>query len=208
MSNSPTPIRPEILERLRRQSAPESQSISTQQGLDAVAIIAAQAQAQGVAYALAGGLALHLYGFTRATKDVDLVASELLNLLATEQLSFGGATYQVQVGERLLAVDWIVRDDFFREFYVNALRDAIVTEQGLPILTPEWLVILKYIARRSKDKIDLDWLVQQAGLVDRDQVKQHIIEVMGEKAAVFPIAELEEIFQRADLNKWRDQDAD
>lgn len=208
MSESNNPIRPEILERLRRQSAPESQSISTQQGLDAVAIIAAQAQAQGVAYALAGGLALHLYGFTRATKDVDLVASELLNLLAKEQLSFGGATYQVQVGERLIDVDWIVRDDFFREFYVNALRDAIVTEQGLPILTPEWLVILKYIARRGKDKIDLEWLLQQTGLVDREQVKQHIIEVMGEKAAVFPLAELDEIFQRADLNRLRDQDAE
>lgn len=207
MSDPQTPIRPEILERLRRQSAPESQSISTQQGLDAVAIIASQAQAQGVAYALAGGLALHLYGFTRATKDVDLVASELLNLLVTEQLSFGGATYQVQVGERLIDVDWIVRDDFFREFYVNALRDAIVTETGLPILTPEWLVILKYIARRGKDKIDLEWLLQQTALVDREQVKQHIIEVMGEKAAVFPLAELDEIFQRTDLNKLRDQDA-
>lgn len=208
MSKPQTPTRPEILERFRRQSAPESQSISTQQGLDAVAIIAAQAQAEGVAYALAGGLALHLYGFTRATKDVDLVASELLNLLATEQLSFGGATYQVQVGERWIDVDWIVRDDFFREFYVNALRDAIVTETGLPILTPEWLVILKYIARRGKDKIDLEWLLQQTGLVDREQVKQYIIEVMGEKAAVFPLAELEEIFQRADLNKLRDHDAD
>ena len=207
MSNPQNPIRPEVLERLRRQSAPESQSISTQQGLDAVAVIAVQAQAQGVAYALAGGLAMHLYGFTRATKDVDLVASELLDLLASEQLSFGGVTYQVQVGDRLIDVDWIVRDDFFREFYVNALRDAIVTEQGLPILTPEWLVILKYIARRSKDKIDLDWLVQQTGLVDQAQVKNLIVEVMGEKSAVFPLAELAEIFQRADLNKLRDQDA-
>ncbi len=207
MSNSQNPIRPEVLERLRRQSAPASQSISTQQGLDAVAIIAVQAKLQGVAYALAGGLALHLYGFTRATKDVDLVASELLDLLASEQLSFGGATYQVQVGDRLIDVDWIVRDDFFREFYVNALRDAIVTEQGLPILTPEWLAILKYIARRSKDKIDLDWLVQQTGLVDQAQVKNLIVEVMGEKSAVFPLAELAEIFQRADLNKLRDQDA-
>jgi hypothetical protein len=208
MSEQQNPIRPEVLERLRRQSAPESQSISTQQGLDAVAVIAAQAQAQGVAYALAGGLALHLYGFTRATKDVDLVASALLDWLATEALSFGGVMYQVQVGDRLIDVDWIVRDDFFREFYVNALRDAIVTEQGLPILTPEWLVILKYIARRGKDKIDLEWLLQQTGLVDRAQVKQLIIEVMGEKAAVFPIAELEEAFQRADLNQLRDQDAD
>ncbi len=208
MSDLQAPIRPEILERLRRQSAPESQSISTQQSLEAVAVIAVQAQAQGVAYALTGGLALHLYGFTRATKDVDLIASELLNLLATEPLSFGGATYQVKVGERAIEVDWIVRDDVFREFYVNALRDAIVTEQSLPIITPEWLVILKYIARRGKDKIDLEWLVQQTGLVDQSQVKRLIIEVMGEKSAVFPIAELTEIFQRADLNKLRDQDAE
>ncbi len=207
MSNPQNPIRPELLERLRRQSAPDSQSISTQQGLDAVAIVAAQAQAQGVEYALVGGLAMHLYGFTRATKDVDLVASALLDWLATEPLSVGGVMYQVQVGERLIEVDWIVRDDFFREFYINALRDAIVTEQGWSIITPEWLAIMKYIARRGKDKIDLDWLLQQTGLVDRAQVNQLIVEVMGEKAAVFPLAELAEIFQRADLNQLRDQDA-
>lgn len=191
---------------IRHNSAPEQQAISTETALKAVNKIIAVAKKEGVDWALAGGLAMHFYGFTRATKDVDLVAEKLLSLSAMTKISFGGEIYEVKVGRKTIKVNWIVRDDFFREFYENALRDAIEDEKGLRYLMPKWMVILKYIAGRSKDQIDLLWLLQQPDLVDRTRVCELMIEVLGEKGAALPVRELERLFAQADLNKLRDEE--
>lgn len=194
-----------LRELINKNSATEHHAISTDVGLKAAAIVIAIAKEFGIDWALAGGLAMHFYGFTRATKDVDVVAQSLLNLNPVNKLSFGGVTYQVDVGDRTIDVDWIVRDDFFREFYDNALRDAIEMEDGWRYITPEWLVILKYIAGRSKDQIDLLWLLQQPNLVDREIVLEQMTEVLGEKGAALPIRELERFFAQADLSKLNDE---
>ena len=142
---------------------------------------------------------MHLYGFTRATTDVDMVADALLpGWQAKDKLSFGGETYSASTGKREVDLDWIVRDDFYREFYEAALRDAVATDEGLNVISPAWMVILKYIAGRGKDQIDLLWLLQQTDLVDRDEVRKLMIKVMGEKAAALPLRELERVFQQAD----------
>lgn len=120
---------------IRRQSSPEAQSISTEVGLAAALQIAEVAQQQGVAYALAGGIAMHLYGFTRATTEADVIASALLDLQTTRDLSFGGETYPAQVGERVINVDWIVRNDEVADFYQAALSAAAPSEIGLPMLS-------------------------------------------------------------------------
>lgn len=189
----------EIQALLRRNTAPDKQSISTEEGL-AVARLAAQAaQAKGIVCALAGGLAMHLYGFTRATMDVDMIATQPLGWEAKDKLSFGGETYAAPAGHRTIELAWILRDDFFRDFYEAALHDAIETEENLLVISPAWMVILKYIAGRGKDQIDLLWLLQQPSLVDRDEVRQHMRNVMGEKAAALPLRELERLFAQADL---------
>jgi hypothetical protein len=190
----------EIQALLQRNLTPDKQSISTEEGLEVAKAAVKAAREQGIVCALAGGLAMHLYGFTRATMDVDMVASAPLNWTAKDKLSFGGETYPASTGKREIDLDWIVRDDFFREFYEAALRDAIEMDEGLAILTPVWMVILKYIAGRGKDQIDLLWLVQQPNLVDRNEVRLRITEVMGEKAAALPLRELERLFLQADLS--------
>jgi hypothetical protein len=194
-----------LRELINKNSTMEHHAISTDVGLEAAAKIIAFAKELNVDWALAGGLAMHFYGFTRATKDVDFVAQSLLNLKPVNNLSFGGVTYQVDVGDKTIGVDWIVRDDLFREFYDNALRDAIEIENGMRYITPEWLVILKYIAGRSKDQIDLLWLLQQPNLVDREIVLDQMTEVLGEKGAALPIRELERLFAQADLSKLNDE---
>ena len=193
----------EIQALLRRNLTPDKQSISTEEGLEVAKAAVKAAHEQGIVCALAGGLAMHLYGFTRATTDVDMVASAPLDWQAKDKLSFGGETYPASTGKREIDLDWIVRDDFFREFYEAALRDAIETDTGLHIISPAWMVILKYIAGRGKDQIDLQWLLQQPGLVDRDEVRTRMIEVMGEKAAALPLRELERLFQQADISNVR-----
>ncbi len=188
----------EIAALLNRNSAPDKQSISTEEGLEVAKMAIKSAQERGIVCALAGGLAMHLYGFTRATTDVDMVASALLGWAATNKLSFGGETYLVNAGQREIDLDWIVRDDFFREFYEAALRDAVETSDGLKVISPVWMVILKY--RRGKDQIDLMWLLQHPDLIDRNEVGRLMIEVMGEKSAALPLRELERIFLQADLS--------
>ena len=176
---------------LRRNTAPDKQSISTEEGLEVARSASIQAHTKGIVCALAGGLAMHLYGFTRATMDVDMIADRPLGWSAKDKLSFGGETYSATVGSRAIDLDWILRDDFFRDFY----------EAALFVISPEWMVILKYIAGRGKDQIDLLWLLQQPDLVKRDEVRTLMIATMGEKAAALPLRELERYFQQADLGE-------
>lgn len=187
----------EIQALLRRNTAPDKQSISTEEGLEVARAAAKAAQEKGIICALAGGLAMHLYGFTRATMDVDMVANQPLDWEAKDKLSFGGITYAAQAGNRAVDLDWILRDDFFHDFYDAALRDAVEAEETLFVISPEWMVILKYVAGRGKDHIDLLWLLQQPGLVNRDEVRKRMIATMGEKAAVLPLRELERLFIQA-----------
>ena len=163
----------------------------------AAARVAVQ-QGDGITTAICGGLALHLYGFVRATQDVDLLASAVLEVTPEKELSFGGISFTVQVAGRPVMVDWIVRNDFFRAFYETALAEAQDLGDGLRIVTPEWLAVLKYIAGRGKDQIDLLWLLQQPQLVDRAQVLAHLEHIMGPLGAVFPQRELRRLFVQAD----------
>lgn len=188
----------EIRALLQRNTAPEKQSISTEEGLAVARTASQEARAKGIVCALAGGLAMHLYGFTRATMGVDMIADQSLNWAVKDKLSFGGETYSASTGNRVIDLDWILRDDFFRDFYEAALRDAVEAEEHLLVIAPEWMVILKYVAGRGKDQIDLLWLLQQPGLVNRDEVRKLMRATMGEKAAALPLRELERYFQQAD----------
>ena len=195
----------EIRELLRRNISPEKGSISTEEGLQVARAATRAAREQGIVCALAGGLAMHLYGFTRATEDVDMIADRLLGWQPKDSLSFGGETYSALAGLREIDLDWIVRSDFFQEFYGAALRDAVETDDSLMVVSPEWMVILKYISGRGKDQIDLLWLLQQPGLIDRGEVRRLVVEVMGEKSAALPLRELERLFLQAELMEQREQ---
>lgn len=185
-------------------SSSGKQSISTEEGLVVAGKVVKEAQKNKIDCALCGGLAMHVYGFTRATVDVDFIASQKLPLQASKRLEMGGETYHVQSGGKDIEVDWIIRDDDRKEVYEAALAGAATTEDGLPIITPEWMVILKYLAGRGKDQIDLLWLLREEGLVDRELVKQHISSLFG-RHSFWPLADMDNLFLEADLMKARDQ---
>jgi uncharacterized protein DUF2442 len=181
------------------------QSISTADGLEVAGKVARMAQENKIECALCCGLAMHVYGFTRATANVDFIAAAKLPLPATRKLEMGGEAYTVRGGEeKEIEVDWIIRADDKRELYEAALAGATSTEDGLPIITPEWMVILKYLAGRGKDQIDLLWLLREEGLVDRELVKQHISTLFG-RYAFWPQADIENLFLEADVMRARDQ---
>jgi hypothetical protein len=180
-------------------------AISTEQGLAAATEVLRLAFEQDVDCALCGGLAMQIYGFTRATKDVDFVASELLTLPPKRRLNFGGEAYIVKVGRKDIEVDWIVRADDQQEVYESALQDSVVIEpEGLPILTPEWMVIIKHLAGRGKDQLDLLWLLRQPGLVNRKLVERHVKKLLG-RFAYWVLKDLQSLYLEADLMRARDE---
>jgi len=150
---------------------------------EAIKAVAALAAENGIAWALAGGLAMILYGSDRLTKDVDIVAARLLpeKFKVDGNLRQGGQRYSINTVKRITSVDWITRNDGFRDLFADALSEA-VTIGGIPVLTPEWLVILKFIAGRFKDQEDAVFLLSRKGLVNRGIIKQKIIKHAGRNA--------------------------
>lgn len=186
-------------------SSAVSRSIPTEVGVKAAEIASGLAEANGIVCALAGGIAMHIYGFTRATTDVDLIASEKLPLTSKKKLTFGGESYRIKVGKREVQVDVIVRNDELTAIYQAALADALETDANVKIISPEWMAILKHLAGRAKDKLDLIWLLQQDGLVDRKKVQKNLVKAIGKQSAFFVYEEMKSEFDYADFLKMRER---
>jgi len=184
----------------RRNSA-----LATDDALRAVSVLTDIAAAHSVRYALAGGVAMHLYGFTRATKNVDFIASNGLPVPVVRVLSFGGFAYDVAVPglAESVRVDWIVRNDDLAEVYALALDEAEETEEGFPIVSAEWLCILKMLAGRGKDEMDLRFLLRQPDLVRRSDVIAILRRLYG-KAAHHSIESFKAECLYADVMRQKD----
>lgn len=156
--------------------------IDGETALKAMKLVTKLADKKKIPWALVGGVAMSYYGSPRMTKDVDIIASKTLDPVAERKLGFGGERYTAKVGRKDVPVDWIVRNDDVDVFYQQALKDATNTEFGFPLITPEWLVILRYIAGRFRDQHDAVFLLKRKGLVNRKAVKQLITKTAGRPA--------------------------
>ena len=67
------------------------------------------------------------------------------------------------------------------------------------------MAILKYFAGRAKDKLDLIWLLQQEGLVDRKQVQKNLVKAIGKQSAYFVYQKVKSDFDYADFLKVRER---
>ena len=148
---------------------------------EAIKTVAEIAKENGVDWALVGGLAMALYGSDRTTKDIDIIADKLLPLENQGLLRQGGERYLIKTTKKAVAVDWIIRKDEFKKLFQVALNEAVKIND-VPILTPEWLVILKFIAGRFKDQEDAIYLLSRKKLVNRRLVKEHIVRTIGAAA--------------------------
>ena len=158
--------------------------IDTESASQAVEIIFRLAEENGVNWALVGGLAMNLYGSDRLTKDIDVIADKLLPIEQSQivgKLKQGGERFNAETDKNVVSVDWIIRNDVFKSMFNQALKEA-VRINDVPILTPEWLVILKFIAGRFKDQEDAVFLLSRKDLVDRKLIKKQVIETAGEIA--------------------------
>ena len=92
-----------------------------------------------------------------------------------------------------------------------ALKDAIKLPNGIRMVTPEWLVILKFNAGRQKDLDDIVFLLKQPKLVDRPTVKQKVVDTAGEDVWLMMLAGFRRLCDLADSkttepSKYYDQD--
>ncbi len=174
--------------------------IATDTGVEAVQQVSKLAVQEEIAWAIVGGLAMHLYGSERLTKDVDIIASKNLSLTPEHPLTFGGSSYTLQVGKYAVQIDWLVRNDGYRKYYEAALREAIDFPNGLRIVTPEWLVILKINAGRQKDLDDIVFLLKQEKIVDRPTVKAKVVATMGEDVWLAMLPNFRRLCDLADGN--------
>ncbi len=185
--------------------------IATDTGIEAAQKFGQLAAQEEIEWALAGGLAMHLYGSPRLTKDVDIIASGDLSLTPQHRLGFGGSSYTLQVGKYTVQIDWIVRSDGYQKYYRAALKDAIKLSNGLRLVTPEWLVILKINAGRQRDLDDIVFLLERGKLVDRPTIKQKVVETAGEDAWLAMLPNFRRLCNLADGNtkepsKYYDQE--
>ncbi len=168
----------ELIEYIQK-NLENSPMIDTETGIAAVKKLAKIAEKEDVEWALAGGIAMHLYGSPRLTKDVDVIALKRLSLESANPIGFGGEAYKVKIGKKEIHVDWIVREDNYRQYYVQALKDAAELKNELKIITADWLAILKYIAGRNKDHDDIIFLLKK-GYAKPKKIKENVVKTKSE----------------------------
>jgi hypothetical protein len=140
------------------------------------------AAAAGVRVALAGGCAMQLHGSPRLTVDVDVVAAKpIRGLRRLEPLTFGGHTSLTSAGT---IVDVLICDTEYEAAFSDALIHATrVPKVPMRVVRTEHLAILKMIARRGKDQLDLAWLITNDKL-DIPKTHRAIRKLLGGQYAV------------------------
>lgn len=153
-------------------------------------------ESAGVPYAVGGALALGVWGFPRATNDVDLnVFVEVEDLgPAFEALRCAGCTvdetgalasarhrgdFTVRAGS--MRVDVFVPSVTFYDSARARIRRAPLQGRPAWFLSPEDLVVCKMLFFRTKDVLDVERLVALSGKdFDRAYVRRWLIELVGE----------------------------
>jgi hypothetical protein len=140
---------------------------------DALSEVAALLEQGGVSYAVIGGHAVNAWLEPRFTADIDITVAATPQDLQRLHAVFGNAGFDV---EREYGAAQPSGPDFIRlvsadasivvEFQVakTALQRAVIsraknTVSAVRVATPEDLLVLKLIANRSKDRVDLEGLV-------------------------------------------------
>lgn len=142
--------------------------------MDALASIHQLLAKAKLEYALIGAHAVNAWIEPRLTADIDIVAIAPADRVAQARAVLAGQGYVAEVEP---AADLASGPDFMRftapgnsivleiqvaktEFQSEVVRRARTGENGIRIATPEDLIIMKLIAYRPKDRIDLEGLIQ------------------------------------------------
>ena len=130
----------------------------------------------GIRHALAGGLAVGAHGYPRATKDVDFLVGD--EAFVEHPGGFVTLNAALPIAIDGIAVD-AVSIPVDARFLEQALTAATESE-GIPVIPVAALVCMKLLARRPRDRSDIEELVR-AGLdvrAVRADVAKHLPELV------------------------------
>jgi hypothetical protein len=141
-----------------------------------------------IRYALVGGLAVHAWGGSRATKDVDfLVARSDRQSTVAFAEALGYETLQVtsafsnhaHTDSRLGRVDFLyVSNETAEKIFASSTRKRVIGDETVPVASPEHLAMMKGLAmkhfphRTLFDPEDVRILLAVPG-VDHDAVREY-----------------------------------
>lgn len=167
-----------------------------------VAEVANLAAAEGVKVVLVGGLAMQMYGSDRLTGDIDFASNGFVSSLPRRRLlTFGGVQTVTPSG---IPVDFIVRDDDYRELYEEAVfASPVARSLGVRVVPAKYLAAMKMAAGRDKDMLDLKFLLAQTGLLDLAETRAIIRRFLGPYAAQEFDRVVDEVAWEKHRGEWR-----
>jgi len=129
-------------------------------------------ESRGVPHAVIGGMAVSAYSPPRMTEDVDfLVPESALSIIQemgpTSALAESVDGVTLQVGD--VTVDFI----FMPEDMPEETLEGGPKIDGIPVLRPEALMLMKMHAPRIKDNADVIEMIK-AGLIDMDRLRKYV----------------------------------
>lgn len=149
-------------------------------------------------FVVGGGVAMQCYESQRFTRDVDFIMSASAprpkGIKVLKQLTFGGIC---GLTPRKIPVDVIMRTDDFKALYEHAIGKAKKCDDGFYIVTPEHLAIMKMVAGRKKDELDLNFLVTRK-FFNTEKARKYAMRFLGAYGA----KEFDSIVAEA---KWRQE---
>ncbi|MCP4656971.1 MAG: nucleotidyltransferase family protein [bacterium] len=139
--------------------------------------VVAKLNAEGIEYALCGGVALTLHGFIRATKDIDILirlddlirvtkaVNSLGFILESGRIPFGhGGPDQHEIfriskadGEDLLTLDLLIVGKVHKEVW-EAREVVFWGGMELQVVSLDGLIRMKQLAGRRQDLVDIERL--------------------------------------------------
>ena len=146
-------------------------------------------------FAIVGAFALYAYGYTRATRDIDIITrleyqEKIITYFESQdfktlQKSEGFSNHLYPAGS--IRIDFIYIDDNTAEEIFKAVKKMNIFDNiKLPVISPEHLIALKLFAitndpeRKFKDLADIKELVKITN-VNRDKVKHYFKKYQLEK---------------------------
>jgi hypothetical protein len=153
-------------------------------------------EAAGIPYAVGGALALGVWGFPRATNDVDLDVFVPPDQLAPVLGGLTRAGFELDEDAALasarargdfklwcdgMRVDVFVASIPFYDSVARRVRRAPLEGREATFLAPEDLVVFKLLFFRRKDLLDVERLVAFVGpAFDREYVHRWLVDLVGE----------------------------
>ncbi len=131
---------------------------------------------RGIEYAVCGGWAVSIYGFLRATLDIDLLilaenVDEVMDVAVKQgfdikglPLNFDGGKTKIRrvskidrESKELITLDLLLVTEVMESVWKNR-RKAVWNAGEYQIVSVKGLILMKEMAGRPKDLIDLDYL--------------------------------------------------